>query len=49
MRTYRDARADKRNLEFSRPAVLLHLGRQFRDRGGKVRSEGTVDMRLELR
>lgn len=43
------ARTDERNLEFGGPAILLNLACKLRDGGSQIRSEGTVDMGLELR
>ena len=43
------ARADQSDLEFLGPVVLLYLLSELGDGGGKVGSEGTVDVWLEFR
>ena len=43
------AGADKGDLELRRPTVLLDLLGELRDGGRQIGSEGTVDVRLELR
>jgi len=42
------AGTDESDLEFLGPVVLLDLLSKLRERGGKIRSEGTVDVRLEF-
>lgn len=42
------ARTDQADLQFFRPVVLLDLGSELGQRSGKIWSEGTVDMGLEL-
>lgn len=43
------ARTDQTNLELLRPLVGLHSLLELRNGGSKIRSEGTVDVRLKLR